>query len=315
MALIKWCADEIGGGGAPNTFEQSEPSSGARTKNLSHLREEASDESSHSSYQSDDSSIVRSAITGPRASLFSKSYGSGDGSSKAVDAAIYNLIGQACLAAWGCAASLLEKDPGELDRLYEPPIASWNQSPEPSPAPSPPKPNVRQRGRAPEPERDPDGSHDGDESDDELGGMSPSRLVKADMGDESWIELLVRVAGMDDVIDHSSAEAAAGCLAVAASGPGGCDAISRASKVPGLLLDRFCDLLETSGSLRVRVCAAHALVSGTLKPSRSVNAFYTGRDKGATCPTSKAPISAVFHSLRLILGRAIIPRSALGCCF
>ena len=49
MALIKWCADEIGGGGAPNTFEQSEPSSGARTKNLSHLREEASDESSHSS--------------------------------------------------------------------------------------------------------------------------------------------------------------------------------------------------------------------------------------------------------------------------
>ncbi|KAH8088855.1 hypothetical protein JL720_6823 [Aureococcus anophagefferens] len=282
MALIKWCADEISGGGAPNTFEQSEPSSGARTKNLSHLREEASDESSHSSYQSDDSSIVRSAITGPRASLFSKSYGSGDGSGKAVDAAIYNLIGQACLAAWGCAASLLEKDPGELDRLYEPPIASWNQSPEPSPAPSPPKPNLRQRGRAPEPERDPDGSHDGDESDDELGGMSPSRLVKADMGDESWIELLVRVAGMDDVIDHASAEAAAGCLAVAASGPGGCAAISRASKVPGLLLDRFCDLLEKSGSLRVRVCAAHALVSGTLKPSRSVNAFYTGRDKGAT---------------------------------
>ena len=32
------------------------------------------------------------------------------------------------------------------------------------------------------------------------------------------------------------------------------------------------------------------------------------RETGATCPTSKAPISAVFHSFRLILGRAIISR-------
>ena len=36
-----------------------------------------------------------------------------------------------------------------------------------------------------------------------------------------------------------------------------------------------------------------------------------GREKGAKFPTSKAPLSAVFRSFRLIFGRAIIPRSGL----
>ena len=36
-----------------------------------------------------------------------------------------------------------------------------------------------------------------------------------------------------------------------------------------------------------------------------------GREKRATFPTSKAPISAVFHSFRLTFGRAIIPRNGL----
>jgi hypothetical protein len=36
-----------------------------------------------------------------------------------------------------------------------------------------------------------------------------------------------------------------------------------------------------------------------------------GRQKRAKCPTSKAPISAGFHSFRLIFGRAIISRSGL----
>jgi hypothetical protein len=36
-----------------------------------------------------------------------------------------------------------------------------------------------------------------------------------------------------------------------------------------------------------------------------------GQHKRATCPTSKAPISAVFHSFRLIFGRAIISRNGL----
>ena len=36
-----------------------------------------------------------------------------------------------------------------------------------------------------------------------------------------------------------------------------------------------------------------------------------GQDKGAKFPTSKAPISADFHSLWLIFGRAIISRSVL----
>ena len=36
-----------------------------------------------------------------------------------------------------------------------------------------------------------------------------------------------------------------------------------------------------------------------------------GQDKSAKFPTSKAPISAVFHSFRLIFGRAIISRNGL----
>ena len=39
--------------------------------------------------------------------------------------------------------------------------------------------------------------------------------------------------------------------------------------------------------------------------------FRPGQEKRVKFPTSKAPISAVFHSFRLILGRAIISRSAL----
>ena len=35
------------------------------------------------------------------------------------------------------------------------------------------------------------------------------------------------------------------------------------------------------------------------------------RDKGATCPPSKAPIPAVFHSFRLMCGRAILSRNGL----
>jgi MFS superfamily sulfate permease-like transporter len=37
----------------------------------------------------------------------------------------------------------------------------------------------------------------------------------------------------------------------------------------------------------------------------------SGQDKRAKFPTSKAPISAVFHSFRLIFGRAIISRNGL----
>ena len=37
-----------------------------------------------------------------------------------------------------------------------------------------------------------------------------------------------------------------------------------------------------------------------------------GQQKRAKFPTSKAPISAVFHSFRLIFGRAIISRDGLA---
>ena len=39
--------------------------------------------------------------------------------------------------------------------------------------------------------------------------------------------------------------------------------------------------------------------------------FQAGRHKRATFPTSKAPISAVFHSFRLTFGRAIVSRNGL----
>ena len=40
-------------------------------------------------------------------------------------------------------------------------------------------------------------------------------------------------------------------------------------------------------------------------------ALGSGQQKRAKFPTSKAPISAIFHSFRLILGRAIISRNGL----
>ena len=40
-------------------------------------------------------------------------------------------------------------------------------------------------------------------------------------------------------------------------------------------------------------------------------AWFSGQQKRAKFPTSKAPISAVFHSFRLIFGRAIISRKSL----
>ena len=42
-----------------------------------------------------------------------------------------------------------------------------------------------------------------------------------------------------------------------------------------------------------------------------IGVLWPGEETGATCATSKAPLSAAFHSLRPIFGRAIIPRSTL----
>ena len=43
----------------------------------------------------------------------------------------------------------------------------------------------------------------------------------------------------------------------------------------------------------------------------AASACRPGQDKRAKFPTSKAPFSAVFHSFRLIFGRAIISRNDL----
>jgi hypothetical protein len=51
-----------------------------------------------------------------------------------------------------------------------------------------------------------------------------------------------------------------------------------------------------------------------LQPLTGINIFTsysTGQHKRAKFPTSKAPISASFHSFWLIFGRAIIPRNGL----
>ena len=48
-----------------------------------------------------------------------------------------------------------------------------------------------------------------------------------------------------------------------------------------------------------------------LGPPQLGRAHAPGQQKGATFPTSKAPISAIFHSFRLIFGRAIISRNGL----
>ena len=65
------------------------------------------------------------------------------------------------------------------------------------------------------------------------------------------------------------------------------------------------------------LCAGpHVPSTGAIKPKavalQSVaGAYWPGQDKRAKFPTSKAHISAVFHSFRLIFGRAIISRNGL----
>ena len=74
------------------------------------------------------------------------------------------------------------------------------------------------------------------------------------------------------------------------------------------------DLLDPSsaGNLSIRERPAHAgggvFVEGLARvPAESA----AGQHERATFPTSKAPISAVFHSFWLILGRAIASRNGL----
>jgi len=67
---------------------------------------------------------------------------------------------------------------------------------------------------------------------------------------------------------------------------------------------RCCDEVALFPAWRGAVRRALAL-GDAADPRRAARA------KAATCPTSKAPLSAGFHSFRLIFGRAIISRSGL----
>ena len=51
--------------------------------------------------------------------------------------------------------------------------------------------------------------------------------------------------------------------------------------------------------------------AGQLDMPKDQEEFFPGQDKRAKFPTSKAHISAVLHSFRLIFGRAIISRNGL----
>jgi hypothetical protein len=64
----------------------------------------------------------------------------------------------------------------------------------------------------------------------------------------------------------------------------------------------------------IDLCVDASLTVGDLKiilESETTVPPEPGQEKRAKFPTSKAPISAVFHSFRLIFGRAIISRNGL----
>ena len=62
---------------------------------------------------------------------------------------------------------------------------------------------------------------------------------------------------------------------------------------------------------KVLAAMSNAKVSVLMITQASSESSVTGQDKRANFPTSKAPISAGFHSFRLIFGRAIISRNGL----
>ena len=78
---------------------------------------------------------------------------------------------------------------------------------------------------------------------------------------------------------------------------------------PGDLARRRAARLGAAGAA-ARADAAEA-ERRALEAARAARESGAGRHERATCPTSKAPISAVFHSFRLIFGRASISRNGL----
>jgi len=71
--------------------------------------------------------------------------------------------------------------------------------------------------------------------------------------------------------------------------------VTAANAACGLRLTEPTPLFKVSGDARGEKRVSHA----------------AGQQKRAKFPTSKAPISAIFHSFRLIFGRAIISRNGL----
>ena len=65
-----------------------------------------------------------------------------------------------------------------------------------------------------------------------------------------------------------------------------------------------CPLPALANAPPLHICAADAI-------KRVGDKRLSGQDKRAKFPTSKAHISAVFHSFRLIFGRAIVSRNGL----
>ena len=80
------------------------------------------------------------------------------------------------------------------------------------------------------------------------------------------------------------------------------DAAAREPGPVGFCLRAFADALEVVPYTLAENAGLNPIDVVTSPP---------GQHKGATCPTSKAPCSAVFHSFRLIFGRAIISRNGV----
>ena len=78
------------------------------------------------------------------------------------------------------------------------------------------------------------------------------------------------------------------------------------------VLSRFCgcDVLAYE-YLGYSISSGEPSEAGCLECVDAALAYLPGQEKRAKFPTSKAPISAVFHSFRLIFGRAIISWNGL----
>ena len=115
--------------------------------------------------------------------------------------------------------------------------------------------------------------------------------TRATMTFEGWVapgDVRAAIANTTDVLVHSNVLEETFCM---------CNVEAMAEGVP----------VVTFGVGGVSEYLARGDGHGVVVAAASV----PGQEKGAKFPTSKAPISVVFHSFRLVFGRVIISRNGL----